>query len=428
MNQKVQPRINAVVSCLSVIAGLAAWVGCRFVYAEYHQAVPASFLVGMMCSALFFFLFITVWIGSAASGSFDKSSPFYVNTGGMLGYLFLGALGIFILAMSLEFLYELSPKHKEIKATSYVFVLDESGSMSTNDPAGLRYQAISEIMKEESADFPYMVYTFSDNAQIAREMRPLDDDLNELPVASSGKTSIFGTLSKILEDYKNGVWDGGPHPKIIFLTDGSATDLSKGFLWFKGNMPAFISALKEYRDLGINISTVGLGSVDREIMTKMAQTTGGVFVPVQNASDLAAAMKTAAASYSDRDLLSIRYMKSLDTVYGVLRILFLSIIGAAIGSLLLFAYMEAASIPLLIASSVISSLAGSILLELGLKIGISQGVLWCCLWVLFSLTLGYIYPSREDAQIAACLDGCCMAPMAYHSLQIRTAKIPKTLK
>ena len=39
-----------------------------------------------------------------------------------------------------------------------------------NDPNGLRYQAIPEIMKEENAGFPYMVYTFSDDTQIAREM------------------------------------------------------------------------------------------------------------------------------------------------------------------------------------------------------------------------------------------------------------------
>ena len=206
------------------------------------------------------------------------------------------------------------------------------------------------------------------------------------------------------------------------MTDGAATDLSKGFLWFKGNMPEFTSALEEYSELGINISTVGLGSVDRAVMRKMAETTGGVFVSIQNASDLGAAMKTAATSYSDRNLLSIRYMKHLDKLYGVVRILFLSIIGTVIGSLVLLAYMEDTSIPVIIASSAVSALAGSVLLELGLKIGIPQGGLWCCLWILFSLTLGYIYPKIENSRLLSWNEGCKMAPMPYHTLEMKRTK------
>lgn len=117
---------------------------------------------------------------------------------------------------------------------------------------------------------------------------------------------------------------------------------------------------------------------------------------IQNASDLASAMKTAATSYSDRNLFSIRYMKHWDTLYGFLRILFLTIIGTAIGSLMLLAYMEDSSIPIIIVSSIICSLIGNILFEIGLKIGVFQSLLWIVLWFLFSLTLGYIYPKAKQ--------------------------------
>ena len=157
-------------------------------------------------------------------------------------------------------------------------------------------------------------------------------------------------------------------------------------------------------------------------MRKMAETTGGVFVSIQNASDLGAAMKTAATSYSDRNLLSIRYMKHLDKIYGVVRILFLSIIGTVIGSLVLLAYMEDTSIPIIIVSSAVSALAGSVLLELGLKIGIPQGGLWCCLWILFSLTLGYIYPKIENSRLLSRNEGCRMAPMAHRTLEMKRTK------
>ena len=107
-------------------------------------------------------------------------------------------------------------------------------------------------------------------------------------------------------------------------------------------------------------------------------------------------MKTAATSYSDRDLLSIRYMKHWDALYGILRVLFLTIIGSVIGSLMLLPYMEDSSIPIIIVSSIICSLIGSILFEIGLKIGVFQSLLWIVLWFLFSLTLGYIYPKAKQ--------------------------------
>ena len=107
-------------------------------------------------------------------------------------------------------------------------------------------------------------------------------------------------------------------------------------------------------------------------------------------------MKTAATSYSDRNLLSIRYMKRWDTLYGCLRILFLTIIGTVIGSLMLLAYMEDSSIPIIIVNSIICSLIGSILFEIGLKIGVYQSLLWIVLWSLFSLTPGLIYPRAKQ--------------------------------
>ena len=389
-------HINKIVARMSVFAGVLSWFGCHYIYTTYSDKLSGSVMIGSLCVFLFAAVFLTVLLGSKVTGSFNRESNLFVDFGHLAAYFICSLIGIFVLVMGLEFIYECNPNIKSIEPTSYVFVIDESGSMSGNDPGGLRYEAIPEIMKAAEEGFPYMVYTFSNGTQIIRDMAPLDAEYEPIPVNSDGGTAICGTILRILQDYKNGVWDGGSNPKVVFLTDGSATDLSNGFLWFKGNMPEFNAALEEYYDLGINISTVGLGSVDREIMTKMAETTGGVFVNIQNASDLASAMKTAATSYADRNLLSIRYMKRWDTLYGFLRILFLTIIGTVIGSLMLLAYMEDSSIPIIIVSSIIYSLIGSILFEIGLKIGVFQSLLWIVLWSLFSLTTGHIYPKEKQ--------------------------------
>lgn len=396
MRNVMKSHINKIVTLMSVFAGVLSWFGCHYIYTTYRDKLSGSVMIGSLCAFLFASVFLTVLLGSMITGSFNRESDLFVDFGHMAAYFICSMIGIFVLVMGLEFIYECNPNIKSIEATSYIFVIDESGSMSGNDPSGLRYEAIPEIMKDAGEGFPYMVYTFSNDTQIIRDMAPLDAEYEPIPVNNDGGTAICGTILRILQDYKNGIWDGGSNPKVVFLTDGSATDLSNGFLWFKGNMPEFNAALEEYYDLGINISTVGLGFVDREIMTKMAETTGGVFVNIQNASDLASAMQTAATSYSDRNLLSIRYTKRWDTLYGFLRILFLTIIGTVIGSLMLLAYMEDSSIPIIIVSSIICSLIGSILFEIGLKIGVFQSLLWIVLWSLFSLTPGYIYPKAKQ--------------------------------
>lgn len=409
MRNVMKSHINKTVALMSVFAGVLSWFGCHYIYTTYSDKLSESVMIGSLCAVLFAAVFLTVLLGSMITGSFNKESELFVDFGHMAAYFICSLIGIFVLVMGLEFIYECNPNIKSIEPTSYIFVIDESGSMSGNDPGGLRYEAIPEIMKATEEGFPYMVYTFSDDTQIIRDMAPLDAEYEPIPVNSDGGTAICGTILRILQDYKNGVWDGGSNPKVVFLTDGSATDLSNGFLWFRGNMPEFNAALEEYYDLDINISTVGLGSVDREIMTKMAETTGGVFVNIQNASDLASAMKTAASSYSDRNLLSIRYMKRWDTLYGFLRILFLTIIGTVIGSLMLLAYMEDSSIPIIIVSSIICSLIGGVLFEIGLKIGVYQSLLWIVLWSLFSLTPGHIYPKVKQAignQFVTCMDMC----------------------
>ena len=76
------------------------------------------------------------------TGSFDKESRFYEGAGSVILYFFCSLLAVFIVTVFLEYLYEINPKTKEIEATSYIFVIDESGSMGGNDAKGLRYKAI----------------------------------------------------------------------------------------------------------------------------------------------------------------------------------------------------------------------------------------------------------------------------------------------
>ena len=116
---------------------------------------------------------------------------------------------------------------------------------------------------------------------------------------------------------------------------------------------------------------------------------------MKQASDLAEAMKTAATSYSTRDLLSVRYMNHFNTLFGFLRVIFLSLIGLLLGGLLSLPYMDHARLPLIVSSSAAGSLLGSVLLESGVQSGVYQSILWFLLWILFSATLGFLHPKKQ---------------------------------
>lgn len=325
MIKEIKSRINKPVFLISAVAGGILWFFCNYLYSTYRLKIAGFLMFPALCTFLFTVLFLIIWISSVVTGSFDKKNHLYTSIWGMLKYFSLSIVIIFFLSMLLEYLYELNPNQKITEPTSYIFVIDESASMSSNDPNGLRYNAISEIMNSPENTLPYMVYAFSSESRILRDMGYLTSNEEEIPINCDGATSIRETTLRILQDYKDKKWSGGKNPKIIFLTDGFATDLDNGFLWFKGNVPEFNTALEEYSKLGISISTVGLGSVDKQLMRKMAETTGGTFISINQAEDLADAMNTAATSYSERNLLSIRYMKHLNMLFGCLRVLFLII-------------------------------------------------------------------------------------------------------
>ena len=283
MIKEIKSRINKPVFLISAVAGGILWFFCNYLYSTYRLKIAGFLMIPALCTFLFTFLFLIIWISSVVTGSFNKKNHLYTSIWGMLKYFSLSIVIIFFLSMLLEYLYELNPNQKITEPTSYIFVIDESASMSSNDPNGLRYNAISEIMNSPENTLPYMVYAFSSESRILRDMGYLTSNEEEIPINCDGATSIRETTLRILQDYKDKKWSGGKNPKIIFLTDGFATDLDNGFLWFKGNVPEFNTALEEYCKLGISISTVGLGSVDKQLMRKMAETTGGTFISINQA-------------------------------------------------------------------------------------------------------------------------------------------------
>ena len=382
-------KINRTTAVVSLLAGFIAWGLCFWLRLTLEKTLNSVILTALLFTALYVVSFAAVSLSSFLRGSFDRKSILASNAARWAGAASAGLLLTFVISLGLEWVYECEFYEKSAEPTSYIFVLDESGSMATSDTDGKRYEAIREIISEKESSFPYMIYTFADEVKLVREMKPISEGYEDIPPVSDGGTAIGETVARLWSDYESGVWKDQIHPKIIFLTDGYATDLPWGFFGFSEKR-TLNRHLKSLGEAGVEISTVGLGSADEGLLRHISETTGGTFISIEDASQLTESMKQAALSQSGRTLLSERRARRDDWIYAWMRIVFLFIIGALSGASMLIAYGSDVSTPLIIVVSIDEALLGGLLMESGLKTGISQIILWCVLWVLISLTVGYI--------------------------------------
>ena len=168
--------------------------------------------------------------------------------------------------------------------------------------------------------------------------------------------------------------------RVIFLTDGYAIDMG----WFS----AINRTLKAYAKNNISISTIGLGNVDRSLMQKIAKKTGGVFIDIADVAKLGEAMESGAEQYYVDDLLTTRYSVRLQFLYGLLRVLFLTILGVCMGLASVVAYGQMESAPIIAISSLALSFVGALIMELFTScFGISDQLSWALLWLLISATI-----------------------------------------
>lgn len=376
-------EFNYMLIPVTCVLGVIAWVIGNGMYNACIEKWPRCILIGVIFTILFVMLSIGVLIFSNMCRAFEENVLTGKKNGqSVLGMLGVAVIGMLLLASLLQLIYSLEGKKEAKEPTSYIFIIDDSGSTAQSDPQTMRYTAIKEVLEQVDDSFPYMVYAFADQTQILREMAPVSDGGNDFTGYSAGGTAIKGVLGDVLGDYRNHKWDGGEFPKVILLSDGSPTD----FILFH----SIRNLLKEYCEEGISISTVGFSQVNESIMKRIADATGGVFVQVDKISELAEAMKNAATQSAIRDLFSYRYTVKHDFLYAVLRVLFLFILGNGIGMGAALAYGNHSSKNLILVSTLVKSFFGALFMEIAINgVGFNSKVSWFILWICISLTIGY---------------------------------------
>lgn len=300
----------------TAITGALYFMVGEILYKALYGRIYTPLLIGIYFLGLMLFVILGINIISMTMNRSLRGYSDIVLRCLLLCLAVLAAAGVF------EFLYELNFRRKSAEPTSYVYIMDNSGSMENNDPTNKRYDAIQSTLENKKPEFPFAVYSFANDSEVLRPMGPVSQGTEFAMEAPNGGTGILSVIERLHDDIENGAIDLGDNGRVLFFTDGHATDMLPIF-----GKASLNKVLEKFSKKDISISTVGLGDPDDELMNMIAKKTGGIYVRAEDASNLEEAMEEAISSSSDRNLLDYRDRVKLDFLYMLIRFLAVLAIG-----------------------------------------------------------------------------------------------------
>ncbi len=373
-------KLNIKMLIATAIAGLVSFLIDQILYSALVDIVPKPILIAILVAILVLICCGVICGVVMITGSSEDEFLFLDSRGKIFAGLAVCLVVLFLFTMLFEWIYD----HEEIKSvsgSSYVFVLDESGSMASNDPTYQRYEAVKAVSRKLASDVPYAVYMFSDDCVQIRDMQLKSAGDVKRPASADqtmmGNTYINRALTQVYDDLQSGELDGGDHPHVILMTDGYASDM--GILYGK-------DILEKYRRAGIVVSTVGLGAVDESLLSEIADETGGQYVLVSDANELAQGFSNVTYFTGNRDLISPRKATANNGLYLFLRILFLTLIGAMVALMKTMACANGDSTLLILVEGAVAGLVGAILMEIGLALDVPTFICRFVYWMGLAVT------------------------------------------
>lgn len=356
----------------TLLAGILYGVCAEFLYDWLHFNAPSIVTTLVYFGGLFFVL------GGAVA---LVNKVFYSHyRGGIHKKAYVISIIVMLVCTVLfEFIYDFISERKWIsgKYDSYIFVVDNSGSMDISDPRNERYDVIEELLSAEDDDFEFAIYTFSNNVFLAREMGPISDGFDFDRHDERGMTYMYSALSQVLDDIDNDVLEVSKNTRVVLLTDGDPSD--------GGSRSTWLDLMDEYVDRGITISTVGLNYSNDKFMGMIADSTGGAYVSCDDVDELAGSLSYAITYNPNyRNLLGLRRGDYLNALLAVLRILFVGGLGVIVAfqkTALCEKFINTNSV---IISSAISGILAGICIEIGMNgLGLNE-------WLMRILTCALI--------------------------------------
>ncbi len=321
-------RLNALMLTYSIIGGIIGFAIGEYMIVKTSYRLPTEVLVGLYFGILALCVGIMCLLAEIKSPRLNGYAWKNRYLGYSWKYLIPCTLGILFLSGALlQFIYGLSIEKKNIN--DVVLLVDISQSMEVTDPDNLRFEAVNELMGKMTEDNRIGVFVFNDNPIIVKPMAYATDATkahvaNSLKNYSSafGKTNIEASLNESLSHIKDN--SGADRTAmVILLSDGGDTY----------NLASTLDkTLSPYRDEGIPIYTVGMRGSDVKMLKSISRKTGGNYYKVSDAKHLGNIFSRIYQNKNLRLLIGERTGKAMtSTVYAIMRILFITILGAFLG-------------------------------------------------------------------------------------------------
>lgn len=383
-------KLDLRVLIIALVAGVAAGAAELMLYGALSDTMGKPMMIGLMMLLFALIMAVVITVVVCVSGSSGNCLWFLESRGVLVIATVLALALVFAAGMGLEWVYDRTEITTDI-GDAYIFLIDESGSITQSDPSGERYAAVNALMSSTPDNVPYMVYMFDDKCVKIRDLaphsagavvRPADADTTML-----GLTFVEGALETVYQDLMNSS-DQTVTPHVILLCDGSANDLQPG---------QASAVLDNYANSGISISTVSLYFANDALLQEIADKTGGGYVHVSDASQLSQGFGSITNVLSERDLLSARDLAEKDGQYMLLRILFLTLLGVLIALVKAFASGDEDSFPWIMAVGSGCALLGALIVEFGLKLGLPVWLCQLLYWILLSITPHFTRVARVNA-------------------------------
>ena len=304
------------------------------------------------------------------------------SKGRLFLYLLIGILVIGLFMMGAEFLYEndISFRNKDNGMDTYVFLIDDSYSMTVSDPEAKRYSVIGSMLADRPAKTQFAVYSFSDEVKLHVPMRTAEEGFPGYSSPVYGLTNMKIGLEQVIEDCEQGIWTNKGNTTVIVITDGAPTDFSA--------LEQIRSILDRYVGRSITIGIVGVIGADKTLMNEIAAYTGGTFAEINDAAMMNEAVENVSGNTGrTRDLLSVREKLEQDWIYAVIRILAFAIAGAVIAVVSALCYGNNTAFAFIVVANVIKAILAGVLMEVAFRLPAGWEILRMVSWILLGTVI-----------------------------------------
>lgn len=163
------------------------------------------------------------------------------------------------------------------KNVDVVFIIDNSGSMSWNDPNGLRGEAVKMLIDQLDIGDAVSIISFEGSANVLVPMTVIDSKstkeqlISQVRTWAGDGTSLSAGLNAGYQQLLNSP-SGNPEKVAIMLTDG---------------VGSYNNEAELYKQQGWPVYTVGLGDdINPQLLSKIATETGGIYLHADKPEDI----------------------------------------------------------------------------------------------------------------------------------------------